>query len=88
MFATFSEDIEPLEDPLGPNGMQWRDRIFKEFEGARKRALPSRNRQRIPGNGKLMMENIRDPYRAGLLRISFVIFGLGRAEQKSRTGRA
>lgn len=76
MFATLSEDIEPLEDPLGPHGMQWRDRIFKEPEGARKWALPGRNRQRIPGNGTLMMENIRDAYHAGLLRTWFVIFGL------------
>ena len=76
MFATFSEDIEPLEDPLGSHGMQWRGRIFKDPEGARKRTMPSRNRQRIPGNGKLMRENIRDPYCAGLLRTWFVIFGL------------
>ncbi|WP_296906113.1 hypothetical protein [Polaromonas sp.] len=76
MFATFSEDIKPLEDPLVPHGMQWRDRSFKEPEGARERRLPGRNRQRIPGNAKLMMENIRDPYHANLLRTWFVIFGL------------
>jgi salicylate 5-hydroxylase large subunit len=47
------------------------------------------NRQRIPGNWKLMQENIKDPYHPGLLHTWFVTFGLWRADNKSRCdGRA
>ena len=33
------------------------------------------NRQRIPGNWKLMQENIKDPYHPGLLHTWFSTFG-------------
>jgi salicylate 5-hydroxylase large subunit len=80
VFATFSETVEPLEEYLGPNLMPWLDRIFQ----GRKLTLLGYNRQRIPGNWKLMMENIKDPYHPGLLHTWFVTFGLWRADQKSR----
>jgi len=80
VFATFSEATEPLEDYLGPNIRPWLDRIFK----GRQLTLLGYNRQRIPGNWKLMMENIKDPYHPGLLHTWFVTFGLWRADQKSR----
>jgi salicylate 5-hydroxylase large subunit len=60
--------------------MPWLDRIFK----GRQLTLLGYNRQRIPGNWKLMMENIKDPYHPGLLHTWFVTFGLWRADQKSR----
>ncbi|MFY9248577.1 MAG: SRPBCC family protein, partial [Burkholderiaceae bacterium] len=41
------------------------------------------NRQRIPGNWKLMQENIKDPYHPGLLHTWFVTFGLWRADNES-----
>jgi len=84
VFATFSTDTEPLEDYLGPNILPWVERIFKGPGGARKLTLLGYNRQRIPGNWKLMMENIKDPYHPGLLHTWFVTFGLWRADQKSR----
>ena len=84
VFATFSDTAEPLEDYLGPNIMPWLDRIFKGPDGPRKLTLLGYNRQRIPGNWKLMMENIKDPYHPGLLHTWFVTFGLWRADQKSR----
>ncbi len=80
VFATYSEETEPLEDYLGPNVMPWINRIFK----GRQLTLLGYNRQRIPGNWKLMMENIKDPYHPGLLHTWFVTFGLWRADQKSR----
>ncbi|TFZ04234.1 aromatic ring-hydroxylating dioxygenase subunit alpha [Ramlibacter rhizophilus] len=80
VFATFSPDAEPLEEYLGPELMPWLDRIFK----GRTLTLLGINRQRIPGNWKLMMENIKDPYHPGLLHTWFVTFGLWRADQKSR----
>jgi salicylate 5-hydroxylase large subunit len=41
------------------------------------------NRQLIPSNWKLMMENIKDPYHAALLHVFFATFGLFRPDQKS-----
>ena len=84
VFATFSDSVEPLEDYLGPNILPWVNRIFKSDIGSRKLTLLGYNRQRIPGNWKLMMENIKDPYHPGLLHTWFVTFGLWRADQKSR----
>lgn len=86
VFATFSLESEPLEDYLGPNVMPWINRIFADAETktSRKLTLLGYNRQRIPGNWKLMMENIKDPYHPGLLHTWFVTFGLWRADQKSR----
>jgi salicylate 5-hydroxylase large subunit len=46
------------------------------FDG-RKLKLLGYNRQRIPGNWKLMQENIKDPYHPGLLHTWFVTFGCG-----------
>ncbi|NML46378.1 Rieske 2Fe-2S domain-containing protein [Ramlibacter sp. G-1-2-2] len=80
VFATFSDSVEPLEQYLGPQILPWLDRIF----GGRQLQLLGYNRQRIPGNWKLMMENIKDPYHPGLLHTWFVTFGLWRADQKSR----
>ena len=50
-----------LQDYLGPQVMPWLDRIFQ----GRQLTLLGYNRQRIPGNWKLMMENIKDPYHPG-----------------------
>lgn len=80
VFATFSAEAEPLEEYLGPQIMPWIERIFR----GRELTLLGYNRQRIPGNWKLMMENIKDPYHPGLLHTWFVTFGLWRADQKSR----
>ena len=80
VFATFSEQAEPLREYLGADILPWLDRIFQ----GRQLTLLGYNRQRIPGNWKLMMENIKDPYHPGLLHTWFVTFGLWRADQKSR----
>jgi salicylate 5-hydroxylase large subunit len=80
VFATFSDSTPSLEEYLGPKVMPWLDRIFR----GRPLTLLGYNRQRIPGNWKLMMENIKDPYHPGLLHTWFVTFGLWRADQKSR----
>ena len=85
VFASFSDRVEPIEQYLGRAIMPWINRIFKAPDGAaRKLTLLGYNRQRIPGNWKLMMENIKDPYHPGLLHTWFVTFGLWRADQKSR----
>ena len=80
VFASFDPDVEPLEDFLGPTILGYFDRLF---DGRQLKILGS-NRQRIPGNWKLMQENIKDPYHPGLLHTWFVTFGLWRADNKSQ----
>ncbi len=80
VFASFDAAVEPLEDYLGARILPWVQRIFD----GRKLGLLGYSRQRIPGNWKLMQENIKDPYHPGLLHTWFVTFGLWRADQKSK----
>ena len=79
VFASFDHDVEPLEDFIGPAVLHYFDRLFD----GRELSILGYNRQRIPGNWKLMQENIKDPYHPGLLHSWFVTFGLWRADNKS-----
>ncbi|MES2281995.1 MAG: aromatic ring-hydroxylating dioxygenase subunit alpha [Pseudomonadota bacterium] len=79
VFASFDHDIESFEDFMGPTILGYFDRLFD----GRKLTILGYNRQRIPGNWKLMQENIKDPYHPGLLHTWFVTFGLWRADNKS-----
>ncbi|MET4161709.1 salicylate 5-hydroxylase large subunit [Marinobacterium sp. MBR-111] len=79
VFATFDLEAEPFEDFVGPEMLHYFDRMFN----GRKLKLLGYNKQRIPGNWKLMMENIKDPYHPGLLHTWFVTFGLWRADNRS-----
>ncbi len=80
VFASFDPEVEPLEDYIGPAVLAWFDRLFD----GRKLSILGYNRQRIPGNWKLMLENIKDPYHPGLLHTWFVTFGLWRADNRSQ----
>ena len=80
VFASFDPDVESLEDFLGPTILGYFDRLFN----GRQLKILGYNRQRIPGNWKLMQENIKDPYHPGLLHTWFVTFGLWRADNKSQ----
>lgn len=79
VFASFDHEIESFEDFLGPDILHYFDRLFD----GRKLTILGYSRQRIPGNWKLMQENIKDPYHPGLLHTWFVTFGLWRADNKS-----
>ena len=79
VFASFDHDVESLEDFMGPVILEYFDRLFD----GRTLTILGYNRQRIPGNWKLMQENIKDPYHPGLLHTWFVTFGLWRADNKS-----
>ena len=80
VFASFDPDVEPLEDFMGRTILRYFDRLFD----GRRLTLLGYNRQRIPGNWKLMQENIKDPYHPGLLHTWFVTFGLWRADNDSQ----
>ncbi len=79
VFASFDHEVESLEEFLGPTILAYFDRLFN----GRKLTILGYNKQRIPGNWKLMQENIKDPYHPGLLHTWFVTFGLWRADNKS-----
>ena len=79
VFASFDPQVESLEDYMGPTILGYFDRLFN----GRELVILGYNRQRIPGNWKLMQENIKDPYHPGLLHTWFVTFGLWRADNKS-----
>lgn len=80
VFASFDHTVESLEEFLGPEILKYFDRLFNN------RALKvlGYNRQRIPGNWKLMQENIKDPYHPGLLHTWFITYGLWRADNASK----
>ena len=80
VFASFDHDIESFEDFLGPDVLAYFDRVFD----GRELTILGYSRQRIPGNWKLMQENIKDPYHPGLLHTWFITFGLWRADQTSQ----
>jgi len=79
VFASFDHDVGPFEEFLGPTILKYFDRVFD----GRKLEILGYRRQRIPGNWKLMQENIKDPYHPGLLHTWFSTFGLWRADNKS-----
>ena len=79
VFASFDHNVESLEDFMGPVILGYFDRLFN----GRTLKILGYNRQRIPGNWKLMQENIKDPYHPGLLHTWFITFGLWRADNKS-----
>jgi salicylate 5-hydroxylase large subunit len=80
IFASFDHQVESLEDYLGPEVLYYFDRLFD----GRTLTILGYNRQRIPGNWKLMQENIKDPYHPGLLHTWFITYGLWRADNESQ----
>jgi salicylate 5-hydroxylase large subunit len=79
VFASFDPAVEPFEEYLSPGILEYFDRTFD----GRQLTILGYSRQRIPGNWKLMQENIKDPYHPGLLHTWFVTFGLWRADNQS-----
>jgi len=80
VFASFDANVESFEDFLGPRILPYYDRLFH----GPKLTVLGYTRQRVPSNWKLMVENIKDPYHAGLLHTWFVNFGLWRADNPAR----
>jgi anthranilate 1,2-dioxygenase large subunit len=76
IFATFSDETEPLEQYLGPVFTGHLSRIFN-----RPVRILGYQRQRIAGNWKLYLENQRDTYHGSLLHEFQSTFGTSRATQ-------
>lgn len=79
VFASFSEEVQPLEDYLGPEILAAFDEIFD----GRELMVLGRHRNTIPANWKLYQENLKDPYHATLLHTYFATFGLFVAGNKT-----
>lgn len=79
IFASFG-DPEPFEDYLSPPILELFDRVC---DGRELKVL-GYSRQLVPGNWKLMFENIKDPYHASILHVFLVSFGLNRVDQPNR----
>jgi apoptosis-inducing factor 3 len=72
VFASYSDEVEPLSDYLG-------EEVLREFNATfdgRKLKLLGYYRHTLAGNWKLYHENLRDPYHATLLHTFLVTFGL------------
>jgi salicylate 5-hydroxylase large subunit len=80
IFVSFGAAPPAFADYLGTENLRYFDRVF---DGRGLRVL-GYARQLIPGNWKLMFENIKDPYHASLLHVFLVTFGLFRADQDSQ----
>ncbi len=79
VFASYADDIETLQDYLGPE-------VLAEFEATfdgRRPKLLGYYRHTLPGNWKLYHENLKDPYHATLLHTFLVTFGLMVAGNRS-----
>jgi anthranilate 1,2-dioxygenase large subunit len=77
IFASFSDEAEPLEDYLGPVFRKHFDRLF-----GRPIRILGYQRQRIFANWKFYLENQRDTYHGSLLHEFQSTFGLSRVTQE------
>ncbi|MDA0260858.1 MAG: Rieske 2Fe-2S domain-containing protein [Proteobacteria bacterium] len=80
LFATLSPDTEPLREFLDEPMCAFLDRVF-----SRPIEVLGYSRQRIDANWKLYLENLRDPYHAGLLHQFSTIYGLFRNTENGAT---
>jgi phenylpropionate dioxygenase-like ring-hydroxylating dioxygenase large terminal subunit len=78
IWATFDHAAPAFEDYIGPVMLRYLKRVFN---GKKLRVL-GYERQRLRGNWKLYMENIKDPYHATLLHVFLISFGIYRVDQK------
>jgi anthranilate 1,2-dioxygenase large subunit len=79
VFASFSVEMEPVADYLGPEILEDFEIVFK----GRKLRILGYYRNELPSNWKLYHENLKDPYHATLLHSYLVSFGLLVAGNKS-----
>lgn len=81
IFASYHPDPPSIDTYLGEEMRHYFTRVFD----GRPLRIIGYHRQMIDCNWKLQMENLKDPYHAGLLHLFLVTFGLFRLDQKSET---
>jgi anthranilate 1,2-dioxygenase large subunit len=80
VFATFSENVDPLSEYIGEQMRPWVDRIFHkpiEYLGC--------TRQYSKSNWKLYLENVKDPYHASMLHLFHTTFNIFRVGMTARS---
>jgi phenylpropionate dioxygenase-like ring-hydroxylating dioxygenase large terminal subunit len=77
IFASFHEQMEPIEDYLGERMRYYLSRVFD-----RPVKILGYNKQKMKNNWKLYFENVKDSYHASLLHLFFTTFGINRLSQK------
>ncbi len=77
VFASFSDDVDPLEDYLGPEICERIERVLHKPV-----QVIGRFTQALPNNWKLYFENVKDSYHASLLHLFFTTFRLNRLSQR------
>lgn len=70
IFATFRDDIEPLDTFLGP-ARKWIDLFMKQGAGFGVKTL-GEHRFRFPGNWKIQLENTTDAYHFPIVHKTFL----------------
>lgn len=78
VFASFDENVDDIEDYLGPEIV---GRIARVLDG-RKPVVLGRFTQVLPNNWKLYAENTKDSYHASILHTFFTTFELNRLSQR------
>jgi anthranilate 1,2-dioxygenase large subunit len=81
IWASFDPAPPSFADYCGPDMLGYVQRLFH----GRKLRLLGYNRQLIPANWKMYIENLKDPYHATLLHSFLITFGLWRADTQSET---
>ena len=79
IFASYSSEVEPIEEYLTPEILADFDAVFP----GRKLKIHGYYRNELPCNWKMYHENLKDPYHATLLHSFLVVFGLLVAGNKS-----
>jgi salicylate 5-hydroxylase large subunit len=77
IWASFSDKTRPFREYFSERLWHSYERMFS----GRKLRIDGYTRQTIPANWKLIVENFRDPYHAGLLHVFLPTFGLFRPDQ-------
>ena len=70
VFATYNDDIEPLEDFLG-GAKHWMDLFMKQGAGFGVKTL-GEHKFRFPGNWKIQLENTTDAYHFPIVHKTFL----------------
>jgi len=81
IWATFDPNAPSFAEYCGPQMHGYVQRLFK----GRPLKLLGYNRQFIPSNWKMYIENLKDPYHATLLHSFLITFGLWRADTQSES---
>ncbi len=72
IFASYSADVEPIEEYLTPEIQKDFDVVFN----GKKLKILGYYKNELPCNWKMYHENLKDPYHATLLHSFLVVFGL------------